>query len=383
MANQIKNFIHVKENQGMKESIDNILDCVIYIDNNYAIRQVNRETLNVLGYREPQIIGKRMDVILGEYFTNRWGDFCKFFTKWPIRNHDVALKKKGGLEIPVKMNVTPLNDNSGVTTGWFITVKDMTYTRNIIRELARSRKELEHTVKELEQSRDELIQSEKLSFAGRMAASVAHEIRNPLNIIGMAIQQLHNELGKKDSRREYTGIIVKNIDRVDKLITEFVSVARPPKLRMRWEDINMVLEDVLKLLQPRCQEHKAQVVKELDMNLPKIRIDEEHMAQALQNILLNACDALPKRNGKIFVASKREGDHIVIRFRNTGKPIPEKDIIKIFDPFYSTKRTGTGLGLSIAYGVIGSHRGTIGVESNKKIGTIFTVRLPLQTDRAD
>lgn len=381
MANQTKNFIQPSKNQGIKESIDNILDCVIYIDNNYNIQRVNLETMNLLGYKEQQIIGKRLDFILGEYFVHRWGDFCKFFAKWPVRNHDVVLKKKGGTEIPIKMNVTPLCDNNGLVTGWLITAKDMTYTRDIIRELARSRKELEQTIKELEQSRDELIQSEKLSFAGRMAASVAHEIRNPLNIIGMAIQQLHNELGKRDKRREYTGIITKNIDRVDKLITEFVNVARPPKLKMQWEDINRILEDVLKLIQPKANERKASIIKNLDPGLPKIRIDEEHMAQAFQNIMLNACDALPKRGGKISVASKKEVGHIVIQFRNTGKPIPEKDIIKIFDPFFSTKRTGTGLGLSIAYGVIGSHRGTIGVESNKKIGTIFTVRLSLQTDR--
>lgn len=370
-------MLKLEQGQAYKESIDNILDCVIYIDSNYNIQRVNRETLTLLDYLEPQLVGKRLNYILGEYYISRWEDFLKLLRKWPVRNHDVVLKKKNGLEFPVKMSFTPLGNN----TGWFITAKDMTGTRNIIRELADSRRELQRTVTELEHSRDELIQSEKLSFAGRMAASVAHEIRNPLNIIGMAIQQLHNELGKKDPRQEYTDIIIKNIDRVDKLITEFVNVARPPRLRMRWMDVNRILEDVLRLIEPKCKEHRAILIKELEPNLPKIRIDEEHMAQAFQNILINACDAVPNRGGKIWVTTKKEADYIEIKFRNTGKPIQEKDIIKVFDPFFSTKKTGTGLGLSIAYGVIGSHKGTIGVESNKKVGTVFTVRLPLQRER--
>lgn len=247
-------------------------------------------------------------------------------------------------------------------------------------ELVRLRREckrLREVEGELRKSRDELIQSEKLSFAGRMAASVAHEIRNPLNIISMAVQQLHDELGKKDSRREYTEAIIKNIDRVNKLITEFVNAARPPKLKIQWEDINKILEEILKLMEPKVKERKVELVKELDPNLPKIRIDEEHMTQALMNILTNACDALPRTSGKLWINSKKDNDNVVITIKNSGKPIPQKHMIRIFDPFFSLKRTGAGLGLSIAYGVIGSHRGTISVESNKEIGTVFTVRLPI------
>lgn len=247
-------------------------------------------------------------------------------------------------------------------------------------ELIRLRKEckrLREVEGELRKSRDELIQSEKLSFAGRMAASVAHEIRNPLNIISMAVQQLHDELGKRDSRKAYTESIIKNIDRVSNLVTEFVNAARPPRLKIRPEDINKILEDILKLIQPKIQEHKAELIKELGSNLPTVRVDEEHITQAFMNILTNACDALSRRNGRIWVTSKRDNDHILITIRNTGKPIQQRDMIKIFDPFFSKKRTGTSLGLSIAYGVIGSHRGTISVESNKEIGTAFRIKLPL------
>lgn len=369
-------FKPARKNRIIKEFIENLLDCVISIDTQYIIKQVNQETLSFLGYREDQVLGKRVDLVFGGDVTARWDVFCEHFSRWPLKNHDILLKNKGGVEIPVKINITPIIEDNTIK-GWFITAKDMSSTRELIRELARSKKDLQYSIGELEESRNELVQSEKLSFAGRMAASIAHEIRNPLNIIGMAVQQLHNELRKRDSRREYTETILNHIKRVDKLIDEFVSVARPPKLKMHFRNINDILEDVLKLLQPKIHNKKIKLYKEFNADLPKVRIDEEHMTQAFSNILLNACDAAPKKGGKIWVSSEKDEKYVVNTFRNTGKPINRKDLIKIFDPFFSTKRGGTGLGMSIAYTIIGSHRGTISVESNKKVGTIMTVKIPI------
>lgn len=249
--------------------------------------------------------------------------------------------------------------------------------QNIILEKDHLLKDLQKTVVELQQSRDELIQAEKLSFAGRMAASVAHEIRNPLNIIGMSVQQLREELPKKDSRREYTVSALKNIDRVDKLITDFTSIAKPSKLKMKLKDINAVIEDAIKLMEPKVIKLKAKVIKDLAPDLPKIGLDEQRISQAFTNMLLNAFDAMPKKGGKIWITSVRDDKFIIIKIRNRGRPIPKKDIIRIFDPFFSGKRKGTGLGLSIVYTIIGSHGGTIGVESDKRIGTVFIVKLPL------
>lgn len=366
----------IKKHKTIIDFIENILDCVFFIDTNYLIKHINRETLEFLRYREDQLLGKRFDYVLGESTRSNWDLFRKHFSRWPLKNHEVALKSKDGVEIPTQINITPIN-NKQIFNGWLVTAKDMSSARELIRELARSRKELQQTVDELEKSRNELIQSEKLSFAGRMATSIAHEIKNPLNIIGMAVQQLHNELRKKDSRREYTKVIIDHIYRVDKLITEFVSIAKPPKLKLHYKDVNAIVEQAVKLLQPKIYNKKAKLHKDLDSELPKIKIDENHILQAFTNILLNACDALPRRSGKIWISSRKEDNSIVITFRNAGKIIHKKDLIRIFDPFFSTKRTGTGLGMSIAYGIIGTHKGTISIESNKKVGTVFTVRLPL------
>lgn len=249
--------------------------------------------------------------------------------------------------------------------------------REIILEKDLLIEDLKGSKRELEEQSDELIRAEKLSFAGRMAASVAHEIRNPLNIIGMSVEQLHSELKKKDPRREYTKTVMENIARVDNLIKEFTDIARPPRLKLRLENINDTINDVVKLMEPKFKDSRAKVIKDLDTNMSRIRIDKENMTRAFSNLLINACDALPKNGGKVWISSKKEDVYAMIKFRNRGKPILKKDLIRIFDPFFSTKRGGTGLGLSIVYTIVGSHGGSIDVESNRKIGTVFTIRFPI------
>lgn len=232
--------------------------------------------------------------------------------------------------------------------------------------------------REQKETQDMIIQEEKLTFAGRMAATIAHEIRNPLNIINMSVQQMHNKLKKKDPNREYTKMIMGNIGRVEKLISDFVDIAKPPKLKLEWYSINNIIQDILNFMKPQYSQRKAKVAVNLDRKIPRIKLDKERITQAFTNILINSCEALPKKGGRTWVNTKRNEDYIAIKFGNKGKTIPKKDMIRIFDPFFSSKKTGTGLGLSITYTVIGTHRGTISVESNKKIGgTVFFVKLPI------
>lgn len=374
----IKSFLPIKKDEIIREFIDKIVDCVIFVSTNYYINWVNREANNVLGYEPDELKGKSLKYILGKEFSSAWDDFRNLMGQVPVRDYEAVLKKKDNSEIPVRMNIIPFRDTEGTTTGWLIMAKDITDTRDRITELVNLHKSMENTVHELEHSRDELIHAEKLSFAGRIAASVAHEIRNPLNIISMAIQQLHNELARNDSHKEYTKMIIDNINRVNRLLTEFVDMTRPPKLKMRLEDMNFILEEVIGLIHPKIQERKINLIKSLDKDLPRVKIDRDHIIQALSNLLINSCEAIPKRGGNLWITSKRAANLLTITIKNTGKPIPKKDLIKIGEPFFTKKKEGTGLGMSIAYSIIGSHRGTISVESSRKLGTVFNISLPLE-----
>lgn len=252
--------------------------------------------------------------------------------------------------------------------------------RGLIEKLERAKQELEGSYKELQDTQAQLIQSEKLAFAGRMAASVAHEIRNPLSVILMAMQSLQ-KMAEPDfsgkEYKEYIDVVMRNIKRISGLIDEFVDVARPPKLKMKVQDIHRFLNNLIHSTKSKFEARNIEIIKDFAPELPTLMLDEEHLERAFLNIFFNAIDAIPE-GGKFTISTRSEGNYARIKLIDTGIGIAESDIISIFDPFFSNKEKDAGLGLSIALGIIHSHRGTIEVESTKGKGSTFIVRLPVK-----
>jgi len=235
--------------------------------------------------------------------------------------------------------------------------------------------ELEKSYYELQQSKDQLVQSEKLAFAGRMAASVAHEIRNPLNMMVMSIQLLQQELPKKDPRREMADIIMRNLTRIERLVTELVNCARPPRLKMTNANIHMIMNSVINTIKEKCNTQKIKIVKNFNSRIPRIRLDKERIEETILNIAKNSIESMPK-GGTLTLSTDWDSDSVNIDIVDTGSGIPEKDMIRIFDPFFTTKKSGTGLGLAVSYAIISGHNGFINLES-KKGRTSFTIELPI------
>lgn len=225
------------------------------------------------------------------------------------------------------------------------------------------------------ESEDKLILSERLAFTGRIAASIAHEIRNPLTNVVMSIQQL-KKIKLKNLRAKHIEIIERNTERINFLITELLNCARPPKLDIQSYDIHRVLENILDSTKIKITSQKIKVIKNFTSKPSTMSIDKEHMERAFSNIVLNAIDAMSK-GGKLLIITELNEDFFVVKIQDTGRGIPEEDIIRIFDPFFSSKPGGVGLGLTLCYGIIVSHSGTIEVESKLKKGTTFTISLPL------
>jgi len=228
---------------------------------------------------------------------------------------------------------------------------------------------------ELQRSKEELIRSERLAFTGRIAANIAHEIRNPLTNVAMAVQQL-KKIVKPGPVSKYIEIITRNVERINFLITELLNCARPPKLNMRPCDMHQMLENILESSRAKIELQGIKVVKEFTVEPSKIHLDKEHVERALLNLVTNAVEAMPK-GGTLTIETKRDKDLFVLSIRDTGAGIREEDIIRVFDPFFSTKSEGVGLGLTICYGIIVSHGGIIEVESKPKEGSVFTVSLPV------
>lgn len=221
------------------------------------------------------------------------------------------------------------------------------------------------------------ILSERLAFTGRIAAGIAHEIRNPLNNVSMAVRQLKQAFNEDSPWSKHIEVIIRNTERINFLITELLNCARPPDLNIRSHDMHEVIENILDSIRSSLSAQRITVIKKFEAKPSVINIDREQISRAFLNVIINSVEAMPE-GGTLIISTSIEEDFFVAKIKDTGGGIPEEDIIRIFDPFFSTKPTGVGLGLSITYGIIVSHNGKIDVESIWKNGTVFTISLPIE-----
>jgi len=357
-----------------KNFFDNILDSVIAVDKEGKIREVNSATLKLLGYkRKEDIITLPLEKICKNL------SLKELKAKIPLQEQELIYLSNEGKKIPVSANII---GRISYPDDVIFMVRDISKFKELISKLSKSREELGSSYTELQESKDALVRSEKLAYTGRIAASIAHEIRNPLTNVTMSIQQLkkgHKPPELNGARLKHLEIIEKNTGRINYLITELLNCARPSKLNLRPYNLHKVLRSILESVRAKISAQKIKVVKRLVSNPPKIMIDREQIERAFLNIALNAIEAVRKgKGGKIVISTEVNKNFFVVKVQDNGKGIPEKDIIRIFDPFFSTKPEGVGLGLTLCYGIIVSHGGTIEVESKLKRGTIFIVSLPLE-----
>ena len=345
----------------------------------------NNKTFEVLRSSHEQAIGKNDYEIISnkkEAEKNIEDDQFIFKTGKPreVTKHTTDVDGKEHWFYTIKI---PQFDDKGDVIGLVGIVRDITERKKteeghakIVEAEKKKAEELKKAYADLQESKDELVRSEKLAYTGRVAASIAHEIRNPLTNVAMSVQQLKKVVKTEDPKAKHIEIIKRNSERINYLITELLNCARPPKLDIHLYDIHRVLKNVLDSTKAKIRSQRIKVIKKFTFKPSKIMIDREQIERAFSNIVLNAIEAMPKK-GKLTIITELNRPFFVIKIQDSGKGIPERDIIRIFDPFFSSKPGGVGLGLTLCYGIIVSHDGTIEVESKLKKGTIFTVSLPV------
>jgi signal transduction histidine kinase len=241
---------------------------------------------------------------------------------------------------------------------------------------------VDHTQSELEKSRESLAQAEKMALVGKLAASMAHSIRNPFTSVQMRLFSLSRSMDLDDVQKEDLEVISSEIRHIDTIVQNFLEFSRPPKLKMQDSSPSSVVDAALRLLRYRLKSYDVTVTVNRPAPLPTARIDTEQLREVVVNLIVNACEAMPP-GGSIAIEERTEthpylGPTTVIVVRDNGPGIPAHLREKIFQPFFSTKEQGTGLGLSIAQRIITEHGGRLEVESTEGHGAAFIIILPCQ-----
>jgi signal transduction histidine kinase len=239
---------------------------------------------------------------------------------------------------------------------------------------------VDQTQSQLQISREHLIQSGKLAMVGKLAAGVAHSVRNPLTSVKMRMFSLGRSLKLSADQKEDFDVISDEIRHIDTILQNFLEFSRPPKLKMQRISLSDVVDAAIQLLRHRIESYDVAVELYRKRRLPEIEGDPEQLKEVLANLMINACEAMTK-GGTITVQEEAgftepTGRVAVIKISDDGPGIPESIQDKVFQPFYSTKEEGTGLGLSIAMRIIEDHQGCLNLRSRRGKGATFTITIP-------
>jgi len=247
------------------------------------------------------------------------------------------------------------------------------YLQNLMSDVADARTTLDR-------SRRQLREAETLASVGKLAASVAHEIRNPLTSLKMWLFSIQKDTGGDAALARKFGVVSDEIRRLESIVRNFLEFSRPPEVKLRVESVPALLDKTLELVEPRMAERRVDVLREESSDLPPVLADAEQFRQVLLNLLNNALEAAGD-GCRIAVRAASETEPngrnmVVVRVADSGPGMPEDVARRIFEPFFTTKEEGTGLGLCIAARIMARHDGRLVLESSSDRGTTFAIHIP-------
>jgi two-component system nitrogen regulation sensor histidine kinase GlnL len=347
--------------------LENVEEAVIAIDRAGRIALFNPAAQAYSGLSERQSVGRPIE----EVFSGQTGLLYPIRTAVrdgrSISDHEnILLHRPNALPLPVSVSVSPIFTAAGEQEGAVV----------IIRDLSRV-KELEETVR----------RADRLSMLGTLAAGLAHEIKNPLGGIKGAAQLLAMELPAESSLKEYTGVMIREVERVNAIIEELMDLARPRPAQLSEVNLAQILGDIVLFQKEAHRGKEIEFSLCLDPSIPPLRGDENLLTRLFLNLVKNAAEAID-RAGKVEIITKVASEYllnkagsrpvpfIVVEVRDSGCGIPAEELDMIFTPFYTTKSRGSGLGLATCQKIVNEHRGLLKVESTQGEGTIITVSIP-------
>ena len=332
--------------------LQNMKEAVLSVSRDMRITLFNISAENLFSVSASDVLNKEINNT-GIKSLDLIGENIKVNNSY--RNMDLVFESGDNIKF-ISVNIIPNYDLDKNLDSHTIIISDITELKNIEEQTKRN---------------------EKLLAMGELASGVAHEIRNPINSIGMIGQRLNREFVPKADANEYntlTNLLANEVNRVNKIISQFLQYAKPLDLQIIKIEISKLMMDFYHLFIEQAEQRNIEFKIKGDKNI-YASIDPELFKQAIINFIQNAFDAV-ENNGKVFVEYFTRDGSLILTIKDNGKGILEKDQSKIFDLYYTTRKEGTGIGLSISQKIISQHNGVIDFTSGNN-GTTFNIKIPL------
>jgi len=342
------------------ESIDT---GILTVDLGGRITSFNRGAEEITGFSFAEVENHLFSEVFPLWATAF--DQPKRYKNGGVRNErvEVPFTEKNNRKLILGCSVSSLKDTGGDKIGDIIIFQDLT------------------RIKQMEEAVEK---SRRLAFIGEMAASLAHELRNPLASISGSIQMLRRDLALRIADERLMQIIIRGKDQLENFIKDFLLLARHKQRQFEAVDLNMIVHEVIESLRVDYNWHEGIEVEKSMSESTIFYNSKAEMRQVVLNLVLNAIQAMPD-GGRLVIETKtietEKGDFVELKVSDSGIGIDEENLNKIFEPFYTTKERGTGLGLAIVNRIVEASAGEVDVNSILTVGTTFTVRLPLVEQR--
>jgi len=344
---------------------------IMVIDKNEKIKYLNETSADILQVDSSKSLYQPLQKILGSQNTKVILD-ARQPVEGTYERPEIEISAKDGSKILVGFSLTEIEDKTGNDGGIILSLKDITYSKELQEEMRRM---------------------DRLASLGVMASGIAHEIRNPLAGIKAIAQTFEEELAPEDPKNEFVKRIIKQVNRLDDMLKTLFSYAKPQKPNRQFHHIEEILREVLTLLKQKIQQQNIKLTQSYSSTLPPLFVDNSQVQQVLFNLILNSIEAI-ETGGEIHIAIESVGKeqqklqrkpfyktitgkpYVSIQISDNGCGIQREDLQQIFNPFFTTKNFGTGLGLSIVYQIVQENNGIIYFESEAKKGTLCYLFLP-------
>lgn len=332
---------------------------IIAVDSEGKITTFNESAARLLSVDRENVMGGKADAVLPGAFATFFQDDRSGGEHSPGREKEISVVLEGVPRHYLCHRIA-IDGGDWEKQGTVLLVSDLTELKSLEREMR---------------------ENERLAAVGRMAAGVAHEVRNPLSSIKGLALLLKEKVGDNPNDRKAAGLLVEQVERINRTVSELLSFARPGSLNLRKTSLQALLRDTLRLIQTDAGSENIETELQLDPELMEITADPDRLNQVFINLMLNSVQAMPE-GGKLTVSAKNKSmkGTVEIRISDTGCGIPRENMSQLFYPYFTTRQGGTGIGLALSQKIVNDHKGSIRVDSVEGAGTTVTVVLPVQID---